>query len=109
MKPIDQLTTKKSVLNRLFTLISPLTSSVFSDDNWRQVRAVEAALEGAGVRCDMQSTEYQGSDTNNMAERKQYVYKLTVGKFEFTFILHANFCGTVNNAWDKYDLTCTIY
>lgn len=96
--------TKRAAKNQLYRVISPLTSHLYSDDDWSGVRSIESALEEEG--CDVTTwCEGTGYRSNRDGQQwKEYKMEVKCGSYQFDAILNCHFAGTLDNPYARYDM-----
>ena len=97
--------TKRSAKNQIYRHISSLTSHLYSDDDWRGVCAIEAALadEGCEVTTWCEGTGYRSNRDGQ--QWKEYRMDIWCGSYHFDAILNCHFAGTFENPYEKYDMS----
>jgi len=108
-------TSKKSLKNKIYKIIAPITQKMYSDDYWQGVGLVWKAFDELGLDWDM-TDNYYGSgqyDKTMPPERKTW-------KFEINFInergrpnimygvLVAAGSGSVEEPLSRYDITVNM-
>lgn len=97
--------TKRSAKNQLYRTISPLTSHKFSDESWQGVSQVIAALKEEGCEVDtrVENGGYRRNSSGTMW--KEYLMDIQCGSYTFTAILNCHAAGSVEDPFDRYDMT----
>lgn len=97
--------TKQSAKKQLYRTISPLTSHLYTDEDWSGVRSIEAALaeEGCEVCTRVENGGYRSNNDGQIW--KEYLMDIQCGSYTFSAILCCNFSGTMENPYAKYDMS----
>lgn len=114
----EVVSNKKSIINHLYKITKPFTSSRYRDDNWSGVHRVIDEIENNGYDVSLSvenggyrnslggNTLFAGSDVSYW---KEYKLEITRGDIVVHGILNANFCGTMEDPYCMYDITCNFY
>lgn len=118
MEAVEGEISKRTAINRLYKIITPLTHGRFRDNDWSGVYTILDALEKAGYDVDVTvkdggyrnskggNTLYAGSDASYW---KEYNLKIPVGRHVINGILNCNACGSVDDPFDVYDVTVILW
>ena len=110
MKTFNELKSMTSVMNRLYDIAHQYTTGIFSDTSWENVHNVFNQfsklfsdfswwVEDGGYSIDGKSKEYKGKFT----VKTNYFTKVV----NFRLIAYA--AGTIENLWEKYDMSIMFY
>lgn len=109
---------KRSIINHLYKITKPFTSSRYKDDNWSGVKHVIDDIKNNGydVSVSVENGGYRNSaggntlfNGNDLSYWKEYKLEITRGGITVHGILNANFCGTMEDPYCMYDITCTFF
>jgi len=109
---------KRSIINHLYKITKPFTSSRYKDNNWSGVKLVidEIKNNGYDVSVSVENGGYRNSaggntlfNGNDLSYWKEYKLEITRGGITVHGILNANFCGTMEDPYCMYDITCTFF
>ena len=118
----EVVNSKASIKNHIYKIISPFSGPKFRDNDWRHIRQVISAIENAGydVYVSTENGGYRNSAGGNtlyhhdpsVSYWKEWNLKIVSKEFDgivINGVLRANFCGSVNDPYDAYDITCTLW
>lgn len=101
---------KRTVINRFYRLVHPLTSSRFRDTDWSNVHMVFDAIGEWSDDIDVwvDGGGY-GSSEDGMSKYKDWQFELEKDGFTLRGYLRASACGTVDDEWSAYDVTISVW
>lgn len=109
---------KKRVINAIYKVTSPLTASLYRDDAWQGVSnvisAIRTALNGLSSEFTLNVSVENGgyrSSNDGMSKYKEYLLEVVNadGKRVLGGHLNAHGAGTLENPFERYDMTVVLY
>ena len=97
------MTTKRTLINRMYKISRELLNGFHNDDAWQDLHAVFNNLIKNGYNVIIENTEYDGL--------KSKTYWFFVDNLEHIVKGHivCSFCGTVDNPMSRYDMSMILY
>lgn len=100
--------------NKIYKAIEPITKGFFRDENWEGVRNVRDAIKNAVPDCEVSLSVIDGGYGNHnevgMPTSKTYQISIeTPMGFSLNGTIVCSGAGTVDDPFDKYDITVMIY
>lgn len=118
-KCLFEASEKAKIKNRLYRIVEPFTHSIYRDDNWKNISAIIEAIRDAGydVSVSVNDGGYRNSKGGNTLYAggsdttywKEWNLEINVDGVVVNGVLKANFCGTVEDPYCAYDVTCTFW
>ena len=118
----EVVNSKVSVKNHLYKIIAPFSGPKFKDNDWRYIRQLLETIEDAGYDVSISAEDggYRNSAGGNTLYQhdssvsywKEWNLKITSLQFSdivINGVLRANFCGTQEDPYDAYDITCVLW
>lgn len=106
---------KKKWINKIYKVITPLTSSIYRDDAWQNAKYVLNAIENVvnknaemNVWCENGGYWKQIHEFPNYKEYKFSIY-FPEDDFEINGSLKCHAAGTLENPFERYDITVTMW
>lgn len=110
---------KRKVIRQLYKIVEPFTHSKYHDQNWENVHALIGAIKDAGfdVSVSVEDGGYRNSLGGNtlyphdsMASYwKEYKLEIMFDDFVIHGTINAHLCGTMEDPYEAYDMTCIFY
>ena len=110
---------KRVVLRRLYKIVEPFTHSKYHDSGWGGVDQMLEALQNAGydVRMSVKDGGYRNSKGGNtlfagddtVSYWKEFDLVIPVEDKIVNGVIKAHLCGTMEDPYSSYDLTCTFW
>jgi len=103
---------KQTAINYLYKVINPYTSKLYNDEYWAGVSDVKKAIGSIDGIADISVYVENGGYKQNAEGTKWKEYKLeieTVQGFKIFGILNAHAAGTVEDPFDRYDITVNFW
>lgn len=110
---------KRKVIRQLYKVVDPFTHHKYSDENWETVHKLFKTIEDAGYSVSVNAKDggYRNSMGGNtlwphddsVSYWKEYILTIDDGNCEVNGRLVASFCGTVDDPYKSYDLTCNFF
>ena len=97
------MTTKKTLINRMYRLSRNLLDGIHRDDAWQDLHAVINNLIDNNYDVNIDSTEYNGMQNKT--------YYISVNNLEHVIKGHITcaFCGSCESPMDCYDMSMVLY
>ena len=108
-RPISQMKSRQTIVNAILGATHEITSHIYHDDYWHGVKDIYDVLDGMGLEYDV-TVPNGGYRKTRDGEVKIYHFTFDItndfGKsFPLEFDLVASQAGSVEDPWDRYDLT----
>ena len=105
---------KKKIINKIYKATQDITSHIYGDDDWRNVsntlKVIENTIANDGeMSVWVEDGGYQKS-LGEYPNYKEYKFKIDLyqgGEINGSLKCHA--AGSMNDPFDKYDITITLY
>lgn len=104
---------KKRIINAIYKAINPLTQRLYNDEYWAGVSEVKNTIGALPFVTDISvSVENGGYRTNsdNSAKWKEYKFEIQTDQNVAIYgQLNAHAAGSVQDPFDRYDITLTLW
>ena len=108
-RAINEVTSKRTAMNRIYKVTHDITSHLYRDENWHGVTLVVDAIESLGYDCEV-SVKDGGYRENDGAKWKEYLLLIrTPEGFEIHGTLNCHAAGTVEYPFDRYDMSLVMW
>ena len=108
-RAINEVASKRTAMNRIYKLTHDITSHLYHDENWHGVTLVVDAIESLGYDCEV-SVKDGGYRENDGAKWKEYLLLIrTPDGFEIHGTLNCHAAGTVEDPFDRYDMSLVMW
>lgn len=109
--------TVAKIKNQIYKVVSPMTSHLYKDEDWSGVASVLAAirkvLSNLSKSLDLRvRVEDGGYRENDGAHWKEYLLSIVDETTEKQMVaghLNAHGAGTIEDPFDRYDMTVVLY
>ena len=101
--------TRKRALAKLYYATRKLTAKSYFDTYWKGVNDIIDALLAEG--CEVTTWCENGGYRRNSegTQWKEYKMEIVCGKYEFEAVLNCHAAGSVEDPFDRYDMTLIIW
>ena len=101
---------KRSLINKLYKVISPITGRIYNDDYWLGVKDIREAIASLGVD-DYEVYPINGGYRSNGdgAQWKEYQVNILWHGVEIHGTLNCHAAGTIEDPFSRYDMACVLY
>lgn len=114
---MEKKITAAKIKNRIYKVVSPMTSHLYKDEDWSGVSSVFSAIRTVLANLSQSldlvvRVEDGGYRQNNGAHWKEYrlfVVDEESGKQMVAGHLNAHGAGTVEDPFDRYDMSVVLY
>lgn len=108
-RAINEVASKRTAMNRIYKVTHDITSHLYHDENWHGVTLVVDAIESLGYECEV-SVKDGGYRENDGARWKEYCLTITTPEgFEIHGTLNCHAAGTVEDPFDRYDMSLVMW
>ena len=109
---IDGVSSKRTAMDRIYRAITPITQGIFTDEDWRHVRAVWEKFNELGLDWDI--TENSEYDREMPPKWKKWYFEINFvdGKGRPQKLggnLTAAGAGSVEDPLERYDISVVLY
>lgn len=110
IKKVLNESSKRTIINRFYKMVHPLTQSRFHDKAWENVHHVFDAIgEWADdINVWVEDGGY-GRSRDGMSEYKDWQFKVLKDNVTLTGYLRAHACGSNEDIWDTYDVSIIVW
>lgn len=108
-RALNEVASKRTAINRIYKLTHDITGRFYRDENWHGVTLVVDAIESLGYDCEV-SVKDGGYRENDGAKWKEYLLLIrTPEGFEIHGTLNCHAAGTVEDPFDRYDMSLVMW
>lgn len=110
---------KQNIIRKLYRIVEPYTHSKYHDSGWGGIDKVIEALENAGfeVNVSVKDGGYRNSMGGNtlfsgrddVSYWKEFNLEIPVEDKVINGVIRGNLCGTMEDPFSSYDITCTFF
>lgn len=108
---------KTRIKNAIYKAVSPLTSHIYRDNDWSGVHkvidtaadAVEKLDSGLSLHYDVVDGGYRTSRDGYSHYKEYLLYVYQMGKVVLKGHLNAHGAGSMNDPYERYDMTVVLY
>lgn len=97
------MSVKKTWRNRIQTILSS-KKGIYSDCYWTEVHNIFSQLNDIGCSVVINSAEYMDD-----ASAKIWLYDIEVEGYKFSGVLNAHAAGSVQDPFDRYDISAYLF
>ena len=110
IEEVKSVVTKRRLMNVVCKATQQLTSRLYNDDHWQGVNDVRDALGKLGIESDIYPVDggyRQNKDGDSFW--KEYQVHLQYGGVVVNGILNCHAAGSVEDPFDRYDMTLQLW
>jgi len=110
---VTEVSSKRTIINRIYKVTHDITSHLYHDENWHGVTLVVDAIESLGYECEV--TVKDGGYRSNPKDPfglpwKEYLLRIeTPEGFEVKGILNCHAAGSMQDPFDRYDMSFVLW
>lgn len=110
VEEVKSVVTKRRLINVVYKATQQLTSRLYNDDHWQGVNDVRDALGKLGIESDIYPIDggYRQNKDGD-AFWKEYQVQFQYGGVVVNGILNCHAAGSVEDPFDRYDMTLQLW